>query len=258
MTITTDPVLSGKVALVTGANRGIGRAVAKTLAVHGAKVAVHFRSDSAKSQEVLTQLEGTGHVALEADLGDPEAASGLADRAVAELGRLDILVNNAGIYDLHDIAELPTERWREIWDRIIAVNLSGPAHVIQGAVSHLTAAGGGHIVNITSRGAFRGEPQAPAYGASKAGLNSLSQSLALALAPRGIHVVAVAPGWVLTDMTRDHLGGQGGDEIRSQSPLGRTALPQEVAQVVLLAVSGRADAITGSIIDVNCASYLRS
>ena len=258
MTTTTDPWLSGKVALVTGANRGIGRAVAEILATHGARVAVHFRSDSGKAQEVLEGLEGGGHVLLEADFGDPEAAAGLAERAVAKLGRLDILVNNAGIYDTHDIVELPVDRWLETWNRTIAVNLSGPAHVIQGAVPHLSAAGGGHVVNITSRGAFRGEPEAPAYGASKAGLNSLSQSLAVALAPRGIHVVAVAPGWVLTDMTRDYLEGEGGDEIRGQSPLGRIARPQEVAQVVLLAVSGRADAVTGGIIDVNCASYLRS
>ena len=253
-----DLDLAGRAALVTGANRGIGRAVAKTLAAHGAKVAIHFRSDPDKAQEVFSQLDGSGHVILEADLGDPEAASGLADRAAAELGGLDILVNNAGIYDTHNIAELAADNWREIWDRTIAVNLSGPAHLIQAAVPHLTTACGGHIVNITSRGAFRGEPEAPAYGASKAGLNSLSQSLALALAPRGIHVVAVAPGWVLTDMTRDYLAGEQGDEIRGQSPLGRTALPQEVAQVVLMAVSGRADAVTGGIIDVNCASYLRS
>ena len=250
--------LSGKAALVTGGNRGIGRAVAIILAAHGARVAVHYRSDPVQAGEVLAQLGGSGHVLVQADLEDPEAASDLAGRACAELGRLDILVNNAGIYDTHDIAELPAERWREIWDRTLAVNLSGPAHVIQGAVAHLTAAGGGHIVNISSRGAFRGEPEAPAYGASKAGLNSLSQSLALILAPRNIHVVAVAPGWVLTDMTRDYLAGARGDEIRAQSPLGRTALPREVAEVVLLAVSGRADAVTGGIIDVNCASYLRS
>jgi 3-oxoacyl-[acyl-carrier protein] reductase len=167
-------------------------------------------------------------------------------------------VNNAGIYETHDIESLPADRWREIWDRTLAVNLSGPAHVIQAAVPHLTAAGGGHIVNISSRGAFRGEPEAPAYGASKAGLNSLSQSLAVALAPRGIHIVAVAPGWVLTDMTGEYLAGSQGDEIRGQSPHGRTALPAEVAEVVLMAVSGRADAVTGGIIDVNCASYLRS
>ena len=149
------------------------------------------------------------------------------------------------------------EHWREYWDRTIAINLSGPAHLLHGAVPHLEAAGGGHIINITSRGAFRGEPEAPAYGASKAGLNSLSQSLAVALAPRNIHVVAIAPGWVLTDMTKDYLEGPGGDAIRHQSPMNRTATADEIAQVVLMVVSGKANALSGGIIDVNCASYLR-
>jgi NAD(P)-dependent dehydrogenase (short-subunit alcohol dehydrogenase family) len=139
----------------------------------------------------------------------------------------------------------------------VAVNLSGAAHVIHGAIPHLRAAGGGHIVNITSRGAFRGEPEAPAYGAAKAGLNALGQSLAIALAPDGIHVVAVAPGWVETDMTRDILQSPAGEAIRAQSPLRRTATPDEVAQTVLFVVSGKADALTGGIIDVNGASYLR-
>jgi NAD(P)-dependent dehydrogenase (short-subunit alcohol dehydrogenase family) len=112
-------------------------------------------------------------------------------------------------------------------------------------------------VNITSRGAYRGEPEAPAYGAAKAGLNSLTQSLAKALAPRNIHLVGVAPGWVLTDMTREHLAGPGGQEIRAQSPYQRTAEADEIAQVVLLALSGKANALSGSIIDVNCASYFR-
>ena len=117
--------------------------------------------------------------------------------------------------------------------------------------------GGGHIVNISSRGAFRGEPDAPAYGASKAGLNSLSQIPGQALAPRNIKVVALAPGWVLTDMTRDYLEGPGGRAIREQSPMGRTATAAEIAHVVLMVVSGRADALSGGIIDINCASYLR-
>ncbi|MCB1185050.1 SDR family oxidoreductase, partial [bacterium] len=192
-----------------------------------------------------------------ADLGDPAAAAGLADDAAAALGGLDGVVNNAGIYTPHDLAAGGDGPWLGIWQRTLAVNLTGPAQVLGGAVAHLERAGGGHFVNVSSRGAFRGEPEAPAYGASKAGLNSLSQSLALALAPRNIKVVAVAPGWVLTDMTRSYLAGAAGDAIRGQSPLGRTATDEEVAEVVLLALSGRADALTGAVIDVNCASYLR-
>ncbi len=249
--------LAGRVALVTGANRGIGRGIATLLARHGATVAVHYGSSDTAADQVLGELPGGGHLKFKADLGDPAAAADLPQRVVADLGRLDIVVNNAGIYETHPLDELDTAAWQAAWRRTIAVNLDGPAHVIHGAVPHLTTAGGGHIVNITSRGAFRGEPDAPAYGAAKAGLNSLSQSLALALAPRNINVVAVAPGWVLTDMTRDYLDSPTGDLIRGQSPHDRTATVDEIAQVVLLVVSGRADALTGGIIDVNCASYLR-
>ncbi len=250
--------LTGKGALVTGASRGIGKAVAEMLARHGAKIAVHYGIDAVAAENVLQGLSGEGHIKLTADLGDPTEASRLSEFAAEGLGRLDIVVNNAGIFVTHDISQLDSARWQEYWNRTIAVNLSGPAHVLHGAIPHLEASGGGHIVNISSRGAFRGEPEAPAYGASKAGLNSLSQSLAVALAPKNIKVVALAPGWVLTDMTREYLDGPGGDKIRNQSPMGRTATADEIAQVILMVVSGKADALTGGIIDVNCASYLRS
>lgn len=249
--------LSGKVALVTGASRGIGAGVARLLAQHGARVAVHFGRDDQAARKVLLSLPGEGHLVLGGDLGDPKVAGALPGEVDRQLGRLDIVVNNAGIFQPHDIAELNFEEWKEVWDRTLAVNLDGPAHLIKAAVPFLTAAGGGHIVNITSRGAYRGEPEAPAYGASKAALNSLTQSLARALAPRKIHLVGVAPGWVLTDMTDPHLAGSQGDAIRAQSPLNRTAEVGEIAEVVLLAVSGQADALTGSIVDVNCASYFR-
>ena len=249
--------LTGKRALITGASRGIGRAVAELLAGHGATVVVHFGSDQAAATHVLEGLQGTGHAIVSADLGNPNEAGQLASKAAELLGGLDIVVNNAGIFVTHDIAELDQQNWQQFWDRTIAVNLNGPAHVLHGSVPFLEQAGGGHIINITSRGAFRGEPAAPAYGASKAGLNSLSQSLAVALAPRNIKVVAVAPGWVLTDMTRDYLEGPAGKAIREQSPMGRTATADEIAHVVLMVVSGQADALSGGIIDINCASYLR-
>jgi len=118
--------------------------------------------------------------------------------------------------------------------------------------------GGGKIINITSRGAFRGEPDAPAYGASKAGLNAFSESMAQALAPHNIFMYAVAPGFVETDMAASVLSGPGGDAIRAQSPLNRVARPEEVAGVVLFLAAEGTDYLTGSIIDVNGASYLRS
>ncbi len=249
--------LTNRKVLITGASRGIGRAVAEMLAEHGARIAVHYGADKQAATHAVGGLKGEGHAMLTADLGDPVAAGNLAGQAAELLGGLDVVVNNAGIHVTHDITELSGDNWRKFWDRTIAVNLNGPAHVLHGAIPYLEQAGGGHVVNITSRGAFRGEPEAPAYGASKAGLNSLSQSLALALAPRNIKVVALAPGWVLTDMTRDYLTGPAGKSIREQSPMGRTATADEIAHVVLMVVSGRADALTGGIIDINCASYLR-
>jgi len=214
----------------------------------------------------VASLTGEGHTAIAADLADPRSAFDLADRAAAALGRLDIVINNAGIYEPHAIDRLTADAWRDVWDRTLAVNLTGAVGVLHGAVVHLIAAGGGHVVNVTSRGAFRGEPEAPAYAASKAGLNAVaskaglnavSQSLAVALAPHGISVVAVAPGWVATDMTHRYLDGPEGEAIRAQSPLGRVATGAEIAAAVLLAVSGHCDALTGAIIDVNGASYLR-
>ena len=254
---TQSNMLQNRTALVTGASRGIGRAIANLLAAHGARIAVHFGSDSHAAEAVRQELPGNGHVILQADLAQPENAAALPDHAADALGGLDMVINNAGIYTTHDIDTLDTGNWQKEWDRTIAINLTAPSLIMHGAVPHLVQSGGGHLVNITSRGAFRGEPEAPAYGAAKAGLNSLTQSLALKLAPKNIHLVAVAPGWVLTDMTESFLNGPGGEEIRGQSPMNRTALADEVAQVVLLAVSGRADALTGGIIDVNCASYLR-
>ena len=117
--------------------------------------------------------------------------------------------------------------------------------------------GGGRIINVGSRGAFRGEPECPAYGASKAGLHAMSQSLAVALAPKGILVYAVAPGFVETDMAKELLESEAGAAIKAQSPLGRVARPEEVAETVCFLASSQAEFLTGSIIDVNGASYLR-
>jgi NAD(P)-dependent dehydrogenase (short-subunit alcohol dehydrogenase family) len=125
-------------------------------------------------------------------------------------------------------------------------------------VPHLLARGGGAVVNVSSRGAFRGEPECPAYGASKAGLNAFGQSMAQALAPHGISVGTVAPGFVDTEMAREALTGARGDEVRAQSPTGRVARPEEVAAAVVWLASTEARFSTGTIIDVNGASYLRS
>jgi len=248
-----------RVVLVTGGSRGIGRAVAREFAARGATVAVQFQADRAAAEKTLASLGGGGgHLALQADVAEPEQARSLVGRVVDTLGRVDVLVNNAGIYQEHRVLETAYEDWVEVWRRTIAVNLLGPANLVHAVAPHMVAAGGGRIVNVSSRGAFRGEPTHPAYGASKAGLNSLGQSMAQALGGHGIYVTTVAPGYVETDMAAPFLEGPRGDAIRAQSPLGRAATAEEVARVVVFLATPGAESTTGAVVDVNGASYLRT
>ncbi len=248
----------GKKVLVTGASRGIGRAVAGAFAARGGKVAVNFRANEKSAKETLNDLEGGGHVLVQADVSDPDGARTAVDESVSGLKGLDIVVNNAGIFEEHRLDSVGFEEWQSAWQKTIGVNLIGPANICYFAAQHMITSGGGRIVNVSSRGAFRGEPNSPAYGASKAGINALSQSLAIALAPHKIFVGVVAPGFVETDMVAGFMSRPEGESIRAQSPLGRIARPEEVANAVLFLASEGAEFTTGTIIDVNGASYLRS
>jgi 3-oxoacyl-[acyl-carrier protein] reductase len=250
--------VSGRAVLVTGASRGIGRAIAVAFANLGDRVAVHHRDSAALAAEVLGELPGTGHTVLQADLADADAVRQAVDDACETLGGLDVLVNNAGVFLAHPITEVSYPEWQEAWRATLGVNLIGAANVTWCAVQHMIAAGGGRIVNVSSRGAFRGEPGQPAYGASKAGLNAFGQSLARALAPYGIAVSSVAPGFVDTDMAASHLAGPGGDAIRAQSPFGRVARPEEIAAAVVYLASPEAEWASGTILDLSGASYLRT
>jgi NAD(P)-dependent dehydrogenase (short-subunit alcohol dehydrogenase family) len=248
---------SGRAVLVTGAARGIGRAIAEAFAEQGERVAVHHGHSAALADEVLAGLPGSGHAVVQADLADPEAVHAMVGQAIEALGGLDVLVNNAGVFIPHPITGTSYEQWQEAWQATLAVNLTGAANVTWCAVQHMVTHGGGRIINVSSRGAFRGEPGQPAYGASKAGLNAFTQSLARALAPHGIAVAAVAPGFVETAMAARHLTGPAGDEIRAQSPFGRVARASEIAAAVLYLASPQAEWASGTIIDLNGASYLR-
>lgn len=249
---------SGKTALVTGGSRGIGRSISQAFASAGARVAINFLSDESTAKSTLQSLEGTGHILLQADISDSMESKKVVENAVEAFSRLDILVNSAGIGIQHPISDTSYDDWQEAWRNTLEVNLIGPANTCYCAAHQMMKQGGGRIVNISSRGAFRGEPNQPAYGASKAGLNALSQSLAIALAPFNIFVGVVAPGFVETDMSKDRLSGADGGSIKAQSPLGRIAYPEEVANAVLFLASDGAEFTTGTIIDVNGASYLRS
>jgi NAD(P)-dependent dehydrogenase (short-subunit alcohol dehydrogenase family) len=251
-------IFSGKVVLVTGASRGIGRAIAQQFAGSGAKVAIHFNNNRQAAEMTIRDLSGDDHQIYKADVSDPGQVQQLTRSVVEDMGKIDILVNNAGIYVEHKLPDIDFEEWQGCWEQTLGVNLLGPANLMYWVSRHMIEMGGGRIVNVSSRGAFRGEPDAPAYGASKAALNAMSQSLAVALAPHNIFIGVVAPGWVDTDMAAAVLSSEQGDAIRNQSPLGRVAHADEVARAVLFLASEGTEFMTGCIVDINGASYLRT
>jgi NAD(P)-dependent dehydrogenase (short-subunit alcohol dehydrogenase family) len=249
---------TGECVLVTGGSRGIGRAVAIGFAERGARVAVNYLSKRAATEDTLGALSGGPHMMVQADVTDPDAVRRMIDEVTESFGALDVVVNNAGIWVDHILEEVDYDQWQAAWQRVLEANLIGPSNVSYCAARWMIDHGGGRIVNVSSRGSFRGEPDGPAYGASKAGLNALSQSLAKRLAPHHIFVGVVAPGFVDTDMAARYLDTPEGDEIRAQSPLGRVARPEEVAFAVLFLAADESRFSTGAIIDVNGASYLRT
>ena len=220
---------------------------------------MHCRGALGAAEAVRDSLTGDGHVVVQADLADATAVRAMVDAAAAGLDGLDVLVNNAGIYTGHPVLGTSYEEWQAAWQATLGVNLVGAANVTWCAVQHMIASGrrAGRIVNVGSRGAFRGEPTHPAYGASKAGLHAFGQSLAVALAPHGITVASVAPGFVATDMTTELLATPAGDVIRAQSPFGRVATPDEIAAAVVYLASPEAEWASGAVLDLNGASHLR-
>lgn len=247
-----------KAVLVTGASGGLGRVIAQQFADRGANVAVHYHRNREAAERTRASLTGGPHITVQADVADSEAAAPMMQQVIGDLGRLDIVVNNAGIYEKHPVLDVSFPAWRDVWQHTVSINLLGPAYIMYWAAHHMVRQGGGRIINISSRGAFRGEPDMPAYGASKAGLNALSQSLAKSLAPSNVFVYVVAPGWIETEMVSTILNSPEGDAIRRENPFGRAARPEEVAYAVMFLASEGAEYMTGGIIDVNGASYLRS
>ena len=251
--------MSGRRVLVTGASGGIGRAVARAFAAAGDRVAVHYAGNRAGAEETYAALDGEGHAIVSGDLASPDTPPELVASTVDALGGLDVLVNNAAVMLPSRVAEVSYVDWLDAWQRTAAVNLHGTANVSYCAARRMIAQGGdGRIVNIGSRGAFRGEHDHPAYGATKAAVHAMAQSLAVALAPHGIGVAAVAPGFVATERVAGRLEGAEGAAIRAQSPFGRVGTPKEVAAAVLWLASPEAVWASGTVLDVNGASYLRT
>jgi len=245
--------MTSRAVLVTGSSRGLGRAIAARFAAAGDRVAVHHRDSVALAEQLVAELPGDGHVVVRADMADAGAVRAMVDDAARRLGGLDVLVNNAGVFGgvdrPHPVFDTGYDEWQRMWRRTFDVNLFGAANAAWAAAQHMRDRGG-RIVNVSSRGAFRGEPDQPAYGASKAALNAMGQSLAVALAPYRIAVASVAPGFVATDMTAE-LPEKRQQEILGQVPLGRLAEADEIASVVRFLASEQAGYITGAVVPVD-------
>ncbi|WP_069161150.1 SDR family NAD(P)-dependent oxidoreductase [Nocardia altamirensis] len=239
--------------LVTGASRGIGRAIAVAFAEIGDRVAVHYSSAREDGAETVRGLAGDGHVLVGGDIRDPEDVARIVEESIEGLGTIDVLVNNAAVNIAHPVLDSDYAEWQQAWRETMDVNVFGTANMSYCVAQHMINKGiAGRIVNIGSRGAFRGEPEYAGYGASKAAVHALGQSLAVELAPHGIAVASVAPGFVATERVAHRVT----DDVRAQSPFGRVADPAEIASAVRYLASPEATWTSGSVLNVNGASYL--
>lgn len=245
------PLLESKRILVTGASKGIGAAIARTLHREGASLALHYNSDSSGAEALAAELGDRVHL-LAADLGAPGAGDELWDAAAGSLGGIDVLVNNAGAWIASPIDE--PAAWDEGWAQNINLNLVSAANLCRRALLDFRTQGGGAIVNITSRSAHRGDDaEHLAYGAAKAGLLSLTKGIARGYGHLGVLAYAISPGWVDTGLA----AGAVSDEVLAGLPLREVTPPEDVAELVGFLASGRSRHLTGSTIDITGADYVR-
>jgi 3-oxoacyl-[acyl-carrier protein] reductase len=249
--------MNRRTVLITGGARGIGAAIAKEFAQAGDQIAIHYVSSKSDAEAVCASLPGDGHITAQAELRDPEAIRVMVEEVAKKFGKIDVLINNAGVFVDHPIETTTYEEWQAAWSQTLGVNLIGAANVSWCALRHMPKNGTSRIVNIGSRGAFRGEPLSPAYGASKAAIVAFGQSIAKALAPMHIGVTTLAPGFVETEMASRLLDGPEGPGIRAQSPFNRAARPEELAKAVFFLASPDSEWASGAVLDFNGASYLR-
>ncbi len=248
-----DLNLTGRVALVTGGSRGIGRAIAMTLAEQGAAVAVHYRSQEAQAHLIVdTILEKRGRaVALQADLAQPDAPDELVRQVTDQLGQPDILINNAGEFTDSSVAEMTDD----IWAQTLALNLTAAFACTRACLPLMKSRNWGRIISLTSQAAFVGSTNHAHYAAAKAGLAGFSYSLAKEVGADGITVNLVAPGRIVTDMLADHIPTREAEWVQ-QTPLRRLGQPEEVAGAVVFLASNAASYITGATIHVNGGVYM--
>ncbi len=245
--------LTGRVALITGASRGIGRETAVRMALAGASVVVNYFRGENEAREVVARI-GEGAVAIKADVADPKAVESMIGETVRSFGRLDILVNNAATFDLNPFDGGDYDAWQRGWQRTFDLNVFGAANAAFLAMRAMRANGGGKIINVASRAAFRGETEFADYGASKAALVNLTRSIARGCAKDNIVSSCVAPGFIDTEMARSEIAAHH-DEIVAQIPLRRVGSVGDVAGVILFLASAMGDYLNGVTIDVNGGSW---
>ncbi|MBT8399391.1 MAG: SDR family oxidoreductase [Rhodothermia bacterium] len=245
----------GKTVLVTGGARGIGESVTRQFAASGARVAIHYNRSASSAVALANELHGAE--SFQADLNNMAAVRSLFADVLDSFGRLDVLVNNAGI-DLKIDWSDTGETWERRWDEMMSVNLKSAALLSRLAIGHFVDRGGGRIVTVSSRAAFRGDTiEHMAYAASKAGLLGLTRSIARGFGKKGVCAFAVAPGWTRTDMAKEFFDQHGEAKALDEIALDRLTEPDDVANIVVFLASGLADHATGSTVDVNAASYVR-
>jgi len=253
---TSKKPLSGQNVLVTGASGGIGAAIVEQLAAEGARPIIQYGRDRTAAEKLLDRIRGAG-VIVQADLSNPDGAFDLWKNSISALGRIHGLVNNAGIRTEISIDSEPGA-WREAWQKEFQVNVFAAADLCREAVRHFKAHGGGRIVNMASRAGQRGyAAEAMPYGATKAALVNLTKSIARSFGPDGVIAVAIAPGWVQTDMAEEFIAKHGKQSAVVDIPIGEMAQPSEVAELVAFALRPSQRSLNGATLDVNGGSYIR-
>ena len=248
--------LSGQSILVTGATGAIGQAICRALVAEGANVVVHYGRNRDAAEALMKALDGRGWC-VPADLADPAGPQTLWDGALAAAGRLTGLVNNAGIRSEVTV-DAPMEEWQSVWAREMRVNFLSAVDLSKLAIQHFRANGGGRIVNMASRAGQRGyTSSAMAYGASKAALINLTKSSAQSHGHEGVTAVALAPGWVRTEMAEAYIAEHGEAAALAGIPIARMADPQEIGEITAFAFRPSQASLNGAVLDVNGGSYMR-
>jgi 3-oxoacyl-[acyl-carrier protein] reductase len=248
--------LEGQNILVTGASGGIGAAIVKQLAAEGARPIIHYGRDRAGAETLLSEIDGEGWM-VQGDLSSDEGPFKLWEESLAAAGRIHALVNNAGIRREISIEASPSD-WKAAWQREFQINFFAAADLCKEAILHFKANGGGRIVNMASRAGQRGyAAEAMPYGATKAALVNLTKSIARSFGPNGVTAVAIAPGWVRTDMAEEFIAVHGKSAAVSDIPIGKMAEPNDVAELVAFILRPGQASLNGATLDVNGGSYIR-